>query len=124
MFKFKADHRVVPDGAGHPANPSPFLGGEVRQFGPGKLAHIAIVGEGAAFKDDKAVAIQAVLAQLIGKTGSNILKNILNKKFFSWLFPIFDYFMYFLLKMKIGFLDDTITHFLFVGNFIFEEYFS
>uniref|UniRef100_A0A915MXI2 RNA helicase n=1 Tax=Meloidogyne javanica TaxID=6303 RepID=A0A915MXI2_MELJA len=62
-------HRVVPDGAGHPANPSPFLGGEVRQFGPGKLAHIAIVGEGAAFKDDKAVAIQAVLAQLIGKTG-------------------------------------------------------
>nr|CAD2206329.1 unnamed protein product [Meloidogyne enterolobii] len=69
LLEYAADHRVVPDGAGHPANPSPFLGGEVRQFGPGKLAHIAIVGEGAAFKDDKAVAIQAVLAQLIGKTG-------------------------------------------------------
>ncbi|CAK5116948.1 unnamed protein product [Meloidogyne enterolobii] len=76
LLEYAADHRVVPDGAGHPANPSPFLGGEVRQFGPGKLAHIAIVGEGAAFKDEKAVAIQSVLAQLIGKTGSNIKKNI------------------------------------------------
>lgn len=60
---------MVPDGAGHPANPSPFLGGDVRQYGPGHLAHIAVVGEGASAKDEKAVAIQAVLSYLIGKTG-------------------------------------------------------
>jgi hypothetical protein len=65
----QTEHKPVPEGNAHPANPSPFRGGDFRQPGPGSQAHVAVAGEGTGQNNEKAVAIQAVLCALIGESG-------------------------------------------------------
>uniref|UniRef100_A0A914IEX5 Peptidase M16 N-terminal domain-containing protein n=1 Tax=Globodera rostochiensis TaxID=31243 RepID=A0A914IEX5_GLORO len=69
LLDYAIEHSVIPDGKGQPTDASPYLGGEVHQAGPGTLAHVALVGQGAKLTDEKAVAVQAVLCAAIGQTG-------------------------------------------------------
>ncbi|CAD5230636.1 unnamed protein product [Bursaphelenchus okinawaensis] len=59
---------AVGEGRGKEAAPSPYIGGDIRVAGPSSLAHVVIAGEGAGLKDVKAVAVQKVLAALVGQT--------------------------------------------------------
>lgn len=58
---------AVTEGRGQSALASPYVGGTQIIPGPGSFAHVIIAGEGASLKDNKAVAVQKVLASLIGK---------------------------------------------------------
>ena len=69
LLEYATEHKPVPEGNAHPANPTPFRGGDFRQPGPGSQAHVAVAGEGTGQNNEKAVAIQAVLCALIGESG-------------------------------------------------------
>ncbi|KAI6223785.1 Cytochrome b-c1 complex subunit 2, mitochondrial [Aphelenchoides fujianensis] len=67
LLNYASQQSAVREGkAGSPAE-SPYIGGlDTRQEGPTSVAHVLIGGEGTGLKDQKAVAVQEVLAALIG----------------------------------------------------------
>ncbi|CAD5233965.1 unnamed protein product [Bursaphelenchus xylophilus] len=68
LLGYAQAQNVISEGRGKDAVPSPYLGGDARTVGPSSIAHVVIAGEGAGLKDTKAVAVQRVLAALVGQT--------------------------------------------------------
>ncbi|TKR71968.1 hypothetical protein L596_019496 [Steinernema carpocapsae] len=66
LLSYANDQLRLVEGSGKAATASPYLGGDIRHEASGTLAHVALVGEGVGLKDIKSVAVQEVLAALIG----------------------------------------------------------
>uniref|UniRef100_A0A1I8ARR5 Peptidase_M16 domain-containing protein n=1 Tax=Steinernema glaseri TaxID=37863 RepID=A0A1I8ARR5_9BILA len=71
LLRYASEQLRLADGTAKAAAASPYLGGDVRHEANGDFAHVALVGEGAGLSDTKNVAVQSVLASLIGN-GSNL----------------------------------------------------
>jgi len=66
LVNYAQQQSAIGEGKASSAKQSPYLGGDSRQQGPTSIAHVLIAGEGAPSTDSKAVAVQQVLAALIG----------------------------------------------------------
>jgi len=66
LMNYAQQQSAIGEGKASGAKSSPYVGGDSRQQGPTSIAHVLIGGEGAPSTDSKAVAVQQVLAALIG----------------------------------------------------------
>ncbi|CAJ0572573.1 unnamed protein product, partial [Mesorhabditis spiculigera] len=81
LLSYGENHAPIKEGKGKPVDASPFVGGEIRRWSSGKVAHVLLVGEGASLSDVKGIAAQNVLLAALahntlkygGKSGNGIL---------------------------------------------------
>jgi ubiquinol-cytochrome c reductase core subunit 2 len=67
LLRFATEQGSIPEGSPKQAVESKYFGGDARLSTATPLAYVAIAGNGAKLSDVKSVAIQAVLAAVIGK---------------------------------------------------------
>jgi len=67
LLTYATHQGVIPESRATPAKESPYKGGDTRLSGPTNVSHVIVAGEGASLGDVKGMAVQHVLAALIGK---------------------------------------------------------